>query len=88
MANRWLTAPQAARLVGLAPFSLHRMARRGELRFVRLGRFWVFERKEIARLQRRRQQVARNRREADHLGVPSQGPADRCFTTSGHAPLP
>ena len=54
MANRWLTAPQAARLVGLAPFSLHRMARRGQLRFQRLGRFWLFERREIARLKRAR----------------------------------
>jgi len=52
MANTWLTAPQAARLVGLAPYSLHRMARRGELRFERLGRLWLFERKEIARLKR------------------------------------
>lgn len=54
MANKFLTAPQAARLLGLAPFSLHRMAWRGELRFQRLGRLWVFERREIARLKRRR----------------------------------
>jgi len=54
MTNRWLTAPQAARLVGLAPFSLHRMARRGEMRFQRLGRLWLFERREIARLKRAR----------------------------------
>ena len=53
MANRFLTAPQAASELGMAPFSLHRMARRGELRFQRLGRFWVFERREIARLKRR-----------------------------------
>jgi hypothetical protein len=54
MANRWLTAPQAARQLGLAPYSLHRIARRGELRYQRLGRLWIFERKEIARLRRRR----------------------------------
>jgi len=54
MANTWLTAPQAARIVGLAPFSLHRMARRGELRFQRLGRLWLFERREISRLKRAR----------------------------------
>jgi excisionase family DNA binding protein len=54
MSNRWLTAPQAAREAGLAPYSLHRMARRGELRFMRLGRLWLFERREIARLKRMR----------------------------------
>jgi len=54
MANTWLTAPEAARSLGLAPYSLHRMARRGELRFQRLGRLWVFERREIARLKRAR----------------------------------
>ena len=54
MSNRWLTAPQAARLLGVAPFSLHRLARRGEVRFQRLGRLWLFERREIARLKRRR----------------------------------
>jgi hypothetical protein len=54
MTNRWLTAPQAAELAGLAPYSLHRMARRGELRYQRLGRLWVFERREIARLKRMR----------------------------------
>jgi excisionase family DNA binding protein len=53
MANRWMTAPQAAQEVGLAAFSLHRMARRGELRFQRLGRLWLFERREIRRLKRR-----------------------------------
>jgi excisionase family DNA binding protein len=53
MANRWLTAPQAAEQLGLAAFSLHRMARRGELRFQRLGRLWLFERREIRRLKRR-----------------------------------
>jgi excisionase family DNA binding protein len=53
MANRWLTAPQAAELTGLAPFSLHRMARRGELRYQRLGRLWLFEQREIRRLKRR-----------------------------------
>lgn len=53
MANRWLTAPQAAQQLGLAPFSVHRMARRGELRYQRLGKLWVFERREIARLRRR-----------------------------------
>jgi len=61
MANTWLTAPQAARQLGLAPFSLHRMARRGELRFQRLGRLWLFERKEIARLHRAR--AARGRKQ-------------------------
>jgi len=54
MANTWLTAPEAARSLGLAPYSLHRMARRGELRFQRLGRLWVFERREIARVKRTR----------------------------------
>jgi len=54
MANAWLTAPQAAKQLGLAPYSLHRMARRGELRYQRLGRLWVFERREIARLKRMR----------------------------------
>ena len=54
MANTWLTAPQAAKELGLAAYSLHRMARRGELRFQRLGRLWLFERREIARLKRRR----------------------------------
>jgi len=54
MANLWLTAPQAAKLVGLSPFSLHRMAKRGELRYQRLGRLWLFEPREIARLKRRR----------------------------------
>jgi len=63
MANQWITAPQAARLVGLAPFSLHRMARRGELRFQRLGRLWLFERREIARLKRTRAAEARKREE-------------------------
>jgi len=53
MANNWLTAPQAASMLGLAPYSLHRMARRGELRFQRLGRLWVFERREISQLKRR-----------------------------------
>lgn len=61
MSNRWLTAPQAAELVGLAPFSLHRMARRGELRFQRLGRLWLFERREIARLKRTRARKSRTR---------------------------
>jgi len=54
MANTWLTAPEAARSLGLAPYSLHRMARRGNLRFQRLGRLWLFERREIARLKRAR----------------------------------
>jgi len=54
MANTFLTAPQAARELGLAPYSLHRLARRGELRFQRLGRLWLFERREIARLKRMR----------------------------------
>jgi excisionase family DNA binding protein len=54
MANPWLTAPQAAKQLGVAPFSLQRMARRGELRFQRLGRLWLFERSEIARLKRMR----------------------------------
>jgi len=54
MSNRWFTTPQAAKELGLAPFSLHRMARRGELRFQRLGRLWLFERREIARLKRLR----------------------------------
>ena len=54
MANTWLTAPQAARQLGLAPYSLHRLARRGEVRFQRLGRLWLFERSEIARLKRTR----------------------------------
>ena len=53
MATRWLTATQAGELAGLAPFSLQRMARRGELRFQRLGRLWLFERREIRRLKRR-----------------------------------
>ena len=53
MSNTWMTAPQAAQLTGLAPFSLHRMARRGELRHQRLGRFWLFERREVRRLKRR-----------------------------------
>jgi hypothetical protein len=60
MANNWLTAPQAAQEAGLAAFSLQRMARRGELRFQRLGRLWVFERGEIRRLKRR---LAAERRE-------------------------
>lgn len=59
MANVWLTAPEAAKLVGLAPFSLHRMARRGELRYQRLGRLWVFDRREIARLRRTRRAMRR-----------------------------
>jgi len=59
MANTWMTAPEAARLVGLAPFSLHRMARRGELRFQRLGRLWLFERREISRLKRARMAALR-----------------------------
>lgn len=54
MANRFLTAPQAARELGIAPFSLHRIAKRGELRYQRLGRLWLFERREIARLKRKR----------------------------------
>ncbi len=53
MSNRFLTAPQAAKLLGVAPYSLHRMALRGEVRFQRLGRLWVFERREIRRLSRR-----------------------------------
>ncbi len=61
MANAWLTAPQAARQLGLAPYSLHRLARRGELRFQRLGRLWLFERREIARLKRRRMRRIANR---------------------------
>lgn len=67
MANTFLTAPQAARELGLAPFSLHRMARRGELRYQRLGRFWVFERREIRRLKRRltAKQSARTRLEGE-----------------------
>jgi len=52
MANRFMTAPQAARELGVAPYSLHRMARRGELRYQRLGRLWLFERREISRLKR------------------------------------
>ena len=63
MANHWMTAPQAAQEVGLAPFSLHRMAKRGELRYQRLGKLWVFERREIARLKRRRmRRIARKSR--------------------------
>jgi excisionase family DNA binding protein len=87
MANSWLTAPQAAKLLGVAPFSLHRMARRGELRFLRLGRLWLFERREIARLKRKRKHLARTRRKQDHLGVPSPGPADGCLSTSSPAGL-
>jgi excisionase family DNA binding protein len=64
MANTFLTAPQAARELGLAPYSLHRMARRGELRYQRLGRLWLFERREIRRFARRlRKQSARVRPE-------------------------
>ena len=62
MSNRWLTAAQAARLAGLAPYSLQRMARRGELRFQRLGRLWLFERREIAGLKRRLAAQRRERR--------------------------
>jgi excisionase family DNA binding protein len=61
MTNRFLTAPQAARLLGLAPYSLHRLARRGELRFMRIGRLWLFERREIAGLKRRRMRTGRGR---------------------------
>jgi len=64
MANRWITAPEAGRMTGLAPFSLHRMAKRGELRYQRLGRLWVFERREIARLKRR--QMRRHGPERNH----------------------
>jgi len=70
MANQFLTAPQAARELGVAPFSLHRMARRGEVRFQRLGRFWLFERREIRRLKRRR--AARG---SDQRAMPSARPA-------------
>ncbi len=63
MANRFLTAPQAARELGLASYSLHRIARRGELRFQRLGRLWLFERREIARLKRTRAAKARKSEE-------------------------
>ncbi len=52
MANRFLTAPQAARELGMAAFSLHRMASRGEIRFQRLGRLWLFDRREVARVRR------------------------------------
>ncbi len=62
MANLFLTAPQAARLLGLAPYSLHRLARRGELRFMRIGRLWLFERREIASLKRRRMRQHRSER--------------------------
>jgi len=67
MASRWLTAPQAAALTGLAPYSLQRMARRGELRFQRLGRLWLFERREIRRLRRKlaAKQSARTRSEGE-----------------------
>jgi len=60
MANTFLTAPQAARELGIAPFSLHRLARRGELRFLRVGRFWLFERREIRRLSRARRAAKRS----------------------------
>jgi excisionase family DNA binding protein len=65
MANTWLTAPQAAELTGLAPFSLQRMAKRGELRYQRLGRLWLFDRREIRRLKRR---LAAKRRERQDRG--------------------
>lgn len=68
MANVWLTAPQAASLVGIAPYSLHRMARRGELRFQRLGRFWLFERREIRRLGRRLLAQRRQQRPQENGG--------------------
>jgi excisionase family DNA binding protein len=64
MATRWLTATQAGELAGLAPFSLQRMARRGELRFQRLGRLWLFERREIRRLKRTRAARRGGRRRA------------------------
>jgi len=64
MATRWLTATQAGELAGLAPFSLQRMARRGELRYQRLGRLWLFERREIARLKRTRATRRGGRRRA------------------------
>lgn len=59
MANRLLTAPQAAKQLGMAPFSLHRMARRGEVRYQRLGRLWIFERREILRLKRKQAATGR-----------------------------
>jgi len=62
MTNRLVTAPEAAKLLGLAPYSLHRMARRGELRFQRLGRFWLFERREIVRPKRRPTRTDQGRR--------------------------
>ena len=67
MANTWLTTPQAAKQLGLAPYSLHRLARRGELRFQRFGRLWVFERREITRLKRRlaAKESARTRSEGE-----------------------
>lgn len=67
MTNRWLTAPQAAELAGLAPFSLHRMAKRGELHYQRLGRLWLFDRREIRRLRRKlaAKQSARTRSEGE-----------------------
>jgi excisionase family DNA binding protein len=64
MANSWLTAPQAAKELGLAAYSLHRLARRGEVRFRRLGRLWLFERREISRLKSAR--IARKRPERRH----------------------
>jgi hypothetical protein len=38
------------------------MARRGELRFQRLGRLWVFESREVARLKRMRAAQTRERK--------------------------
>ena len=73
MANIYLTAPQAARQLGLAPFSLQRMARRGEVRFQRLGRMWLFERREITRLKRTRAASGRLRhvRAAGEPAIPT-----------------
>jgi len=67
MANRFLTAPQAARELGVAPYSVHRMARRGDLRYQRLGRLWLFDRREIRRLRRKlaAKQSARTRSEGE-----------------------
>ena len=50
---RLLTAPEAAKVLGIAAYSLHRMAQRGDIPYRRVGRFWLFSERAVQQLHER-----------------------------------
>jgi len=59
-----LTAPQVGAKLGVSAFHVHRLAKRGQLPYLKAGRFFLFEPKAVEGMRKRRAaQRARRGRE-------------------------